>query len=185
MLKYINFLHLSGSPLKGQGQSHVFIQCGAHSSSEGAKLLLPPAEFLHVRPDHLLNLADCLDSNSKTVMVFKFHIQPFSVNIRETECPYSLVAAHLSKAHPLTIWISFSLSVSLTHSRYFDRGDPFGLNWLILSVGIGAGKLKREKRARLPPLWSLRQAAWKVHFIKDVRLWWARQSDKLGPGCFK
>lgn len=163
MLKYINFLHLSGSPLKGQGQSHVFIQCGAHSSSEGAKLLLPPAEFLHVRPDHLLNLADCLDSNSKTVMVFKFHIQPFSVNIRETECPYSLVAAHLSKAHPLTIWISFSLSVSLTHSRYFDRG---GSIWFKLTHFVSGnrsreteeGETGKAAAALIPPTGSVKSA---------------------------
>lgn len=78
----------------------------------------------HVRPDHLLSLADRLDSDSTTVMVFIYiYIQPFPVNIRETECPYSLVTAHLSKAHPLTIWISFSESVGLPCSRYFDRGS--------------------------------------------------------------
>lgn len=77
------------------------------------------------------------------------------------------------------------VSLPLT-ALLFLIGDPFGLNWLILSVGIGAERLRREKRARLELiLWSLRQAAWKVHFIKDVHLWWARQSDKLGPWCFK
>lgn len=64
------------------------------------KLFLPFAEFLHAGSDPL-NLGD--GGDSKTAVVFIFHIQPFSVNIRETECPYSLVNAHLSKAHPLTI----------------------------------------------------------------------------------
>lgn len=135
-----------------------------------------------------LTICDTLAENwlqaENAVMAFMFYIWPFSVNTRAAECPYSLVTAHLSKPHPSTIWISFSLSISPTRSRYFDRGSIcFKLTHFV--SGNRSRETEEGETGKAAAALILRQAAWKVHFIKDVRLWWARQSDKLGPWCFK
>lgn len=104
------------------------------------------------------------DFNSSTVVAFMSYIQPFSVNIRKAERPCSPVTSHLSKLHPAMIWISFSLSVSLPHSRYFDRGSI----WFKLTHFVSGNRSRETEEgetgkaaaaaALIPPTGSVKSA---------------------------
>lgn len=95
----------------------------------------------------------------------------FAVNTRPAECPYCAATDHhLSKKknsnHP-----PVSVSISISRSHYFHRGDPFALNWLILSVGFETRGKGEKKKIRcyychyFDPSDRLRE---KVHRIKRM-----------------